>query len=79
MPINKRKRGYTIRCYEQLIDWMSGNSRHNYIDDECCPDFTCCANLLPDNPRAKKIVFESFMEDNFAKIRDYKIKKILKG
>jgi hypothetical protein len=74
----KRKTGFVIRSYEQLVDWMNGISKHNEIDDECCPDFTCCANILPDEKDAKKIVYEHFVEQHWQEIRDYKINKILK-
>jgi hypothetical protein len=57
---------------------MDGLSLHNKVDDECCPDFTCCANILPDDEDAKKMVFQFFMEENGNEIRDLKIKKILK-
>lgn len=57
---------------------MKGISEHNYVDDECCPDFTCCANILPDDYRAKKIVYDIFLEDNLEIIREYKIKLLLK-
>ena len=73
-----RKSGYIIRCYEQLVDWMNGISKHNEIDDECCPDFTCCANILSDDKDSKKLVYDHFMEQHLDKIREYKIKKILK-
>jgi hypothetical protein len=33
---------YKIRTYKQLHEWVNGNSIHNTIDDECCPDFSCC-------------------------------------
>jgi hypothetical protein len=75
----KRKKGYIFRSYEQLILWMDGISLHNKIDDECCPDFTCCANILPDDFEAKKLVFEYFMEQHADIIRNHKIEKILKN
>lgn len=37
-----RKPGYKERCNKQTSDWVNGNPRHNMIDDECCPDFSCC-------------------------------------
>lgn len=76
--IKIRKPGYVYRSYEQLVDWMNGTSKHNYIDDECCPDFTCCANILPDDAAAKRLVYDHFMEQHFEEVRDYKIKNILK-
>jgi hypothetical protein len=78
MLTKNRKDGYIYRKYEQLIDWMNGKSKHNYIDDECCPDFTCCTNIIPDNKEAKQIVYNFFMEENLNFIRDYKIKLLLK-
>jgi len=75
--ILKRKPGFIIRSYEQLVDWMNGISKHNNIDDECCPDFTCCANILPDDANAKRLVYEHFMEHNCEVIRQYKIDKLL--
>ena len=74
----QRKRGYIKRKYEQLIHWMDGLSLHNKVDDECCPDFTCCANILPDDENAKKLVYEHFMEEYGNEVRDFKIKNILK-
>jgi len=74
-----KKSGFVIRSYEQLVDWMNGISKHNEIDDECCPDFTCCANILPDDADAKRLVYEHFMEQHGDKIREYKIKNILKN
>ncbi len=73
----KRKKGYLKRKYEQLIHWMNGLSLHNHIDDECCPDFTCCVNILPDDKEAKKMVYQFFMEEHGNEIRDFKIKNIL--
>ena len=77
--VKKRKPGYVKRTYEQLLHWMNGVSLHNHIDDECCPDFTCCTNILPDDQDAKKLVFEHFMEQYGDQVRDIKIKKILEN
>ena len=77
MMILERKEGYLYRKYEQLVDWMNGKSKHNNVDDECCPDFTCCANILPDDQIAKKMVWNFFIEENLEKIREYKIRKVL--
>jgi len=30
------------RANSQLAEWVKGNPIHNLIDDECCPDFSCC-------------------------------------
>ena len=72
-----KKPGFVIRSYEQLVDWMNGISKHNKIDDECCPDFTCCAHIMPDDLNAKRLVYEHFMEHNYELIRQYKIDKLL--
>lgn len=33
---------YRERAAVQLDSWVVGRSIHNEIDDECCPDFSCC-------------------------------------
>lgn len=71
------KPGHIQRKYEQLIHWMNGFSLHNHVDDECCPDFTCCANILPDDSDAKKRVYDFFIEEYGDRVRDFKIEKIL--
>lgn len=38
----KDNKNYKERCEEQLDEWVKGNPIHNKIDDECCPDFSCC-------------------------------------
>ena len=36
----------------QLDEWVKGNPIHNDIDDECCPDFSCCnENISDENTR----------------------------
>jgi hypothetical protein len=37
---------YKERINYQLSEWVKGNSIHNDVDDECCPDFSCCTPLL---------------------------------
>ncbi len=46
---------YKERSNYQLAEWVKGNSIHNDIDDECCPDFACCSNIKTD-----KIIREAF-------------------
>lgn len=36
---------YQERCKSQMLKWAMGQPYHNNIDDECCPDFSCC---VPD-------------------------------
>ena len=33
---------YKERIEYQLKEWVSGNPIHNQVEDECCPDFSCC-------------------------------------
>lgn len=33
---------YQRRVLEQTERWVEGDARHNVVDDECCPDFSCC-------------------------------------
>lgn len=33
---------YRERVIAQTRRWVNGQPRHNDIDNECCPDFSCC-------------------------------------
>ena len=39
---------YQERVSHQVEEWAKGNSIHNNVDNECCPDFSCC------NPNSKQ-------------------------
>ena len=39
---------YRNRVREQLQSWVLGTSFHNKVDNECCPDFSCCHPHLFD-------------------------------
>lgn len=40
------KPGYRARQQKQLDLWVQGTAVHNEVDDECCPDFSCCQQQL---------------------------------
>ena len=50
-----RKPGYLDRLTHQSKQWAEGNPQHNYVDDECCPDFSCChpSLLMPEHERMR--------------------------
>lgn len=39
----------------QGVLWINGVSTHNYVRDECCPDFSCCFPVCFEPKRAKRI------------------------
>jgi len=43
---------YKERSNNQLEEWVKGNPIHNKVDNECCPDFSCCK---PDFMQPKEI------------------------
>lgn len=45
-------KNYQERCQFQLTEWVKGNSIHNTVDNECCPDFSCCR---PDTLQPKTV------------------------
>jgi hypothetical protein len=47
---------YRERVRFQLLEWVDGNSIHNEIEGECCPDFSCC------NP---KLLKEKFFREKY--------------
>lgn len=40
--LNKKNSTYHFRSELQLDLWRRGMPVHNDIDNECCPDFSCC-------------------------------------
>jgi hypothetical protein len=46
---------YQERVIAQTRRWVEGNSRHNFIDDECCPDFSCCMPECFDHDRGSRL------------------------
>lgn len=46
--------GYKARAKAQTFAWASGNPYHERINDECCPDFSCCFPNLFNTDSAKR-------------------------
>jgi hypothetical protein len=42
------KSGYKERARVQMLTWAMGRSYHEPVNDECCPDFSCCFPSLFD-------------------------------
>jgi hypothetical protein len=55
------RRAYHIRTLRQITAWANGLARHNEVDDECCPDMSCCHPVLA----------EPDMEQRLATLRTY--------
>jgi len=45
---------YRERARIQCLHWAMGKSYHNDIDNECCPDFSCCYPDLFERNEAKR-------------------------
>lgn len=48
---------YRVRCIQQAEQWINGEARHNAIDNECTPDFSCCYPQLFEHDRAKRVAY----------------------
>ena len=46
---------YQQRVIKQNEKWVNGISEHNIIDNECCPDFSCCEPDLYEKHRWERI------------------------
>lgn len=53
---------YKERVEEQLNEWVKGNPIHNQVEDECCPDFSCCKPHLLADEQTRKL-FKAANED----------------
>jgi len=45
---------YKERVKAQTLKWALGQPYHNNIDDECCPDFSCCVPDMFEKYDAKR-------------------------
>lgn len=48
---------YQLRALQQAVEWADGRPRHNIVDDECCPDFSCCTPGLFEVDRTKRNLY----------------------
>lgn len=54
---------YEERIAYQIEEWVKGNSIHNTVEDECCPDFSCCnKDMLADEKVRKQ--FQKAINEN---------------
>lgn len=42
---------------EQLVAWVDGNPIHDEVNDQCCPDFSCCTDSHEMAPREVRELF----------------------
>lgn len=73
--LTKRNSTYDERAQTQLRLWQAGVPVHNDIDNECCPDFSCChggqARLAPErlrnmfvrDPASRRAIVEMFIAE----------------
>lgn len=53
---------YEKRVLAQLRAWVKGQSNHNTVDDECCPDFSCCIpEMMTKDEAARRAVLAWFV------------------
>lgn len=61
-----RKAGYRKRLDKQTLDWVKGNPRHNSVDEECCPDFSCCDPELLASQKIRQQFYTAYLNDDDA-------------
>ena len=54
LKLPERKPGYRERVHAQTFQWARGFPYHNRIDDECCPDFSCCIPEMFEKDEGKR-------------------------
>jgi hypothetical protein len=53
-PGTPEHRQYQERVRQQTLAWAQGRPYHNNLDDECCPDFSCCQPALFETDEAAR-------------------------
>ena len=51
---SKDRNKYRDRCQYQALQWALGHPFHNNIDNECCPDFSCCTPDIFEQDASKR-------------------------
>jgi hypothetical protein len=54
MYVGQLQDGYKERVRSQTLKWAMGQPYHNRIDNECCPDFSCCMSDMFEKDEAKR-------------------------
>lgn len=54
---------YRASIDEQLGRWVAGDSQHNHVHNECCPDFSCCCPELAWSTELRIQFMESGPDD----------------
>lgn len=54
MKTPQQRKEYRERVRKQTLKWCFGVSEHNKVDDECCPDFSCCRPELSEGDSNKR-------------------------
>ncbi len=62
--VSFRKAGYVKRLDKQTLEWVRGNPIHNKIDNECCPDFSCCDKSLLAPPEVRQVFYNAYLKDD---------------
>ena len=53
---------YKERVRVHTLSWAMGKSYHNRVDNECCPDFSCCQPELFEQDATKR--WETYHKEN---------------
>lgn len=54
---------YQERVLKQAEAWLAGNPYHNFIDGECCPDFSCCQpDLFTRDEQSRRDYLARYLE-----------------
>ena len=72
--LDRKNSSYEFRAMTQLELWRRGMPVHNDIDDECCPDFSCCRgrqhmaseklrDMFVRDPMSRRAMMEMFIAE----------------
>ena len=58
-------RSYQRRAKNQLEEGAHGNPIHNKVDDECCPDFSCCIPGSLAEEKTRQAILKADEKDHY--------------
>lgn len=63
---------------KQLKDWVAGESNHDHINDQCCPDFSCAHPELLADEDTRVLYASAWVQDDEETLSDLNVQFLVR-
>jgi hypothetical protein len=56
---------------KQLRNWVNGKSEHDYINNQCVPDFSCCSPELQQPKKTREAAANAFLTGDYETFNNF--------